>query len=282
MKTGLIMEGGAMRGIFTAGVMDVLMENNISFDGAIGVSAGAAFGCNIKSKQIGRVLRYNKRFSKDPRFISIRSLVKTGDLIGADFCYNQIPNVLDKFDYTAYRENPMDFYVVCTDVFSGKPIYKNCLLCDEAELKYIRASASLPCLSKPVKVDNFTLLDGGISDSIPLSFFESIGYTKNILILTQTKDFKKEKNKALFIMKPLLRKYPEIYNRLKNRHNDYNKTLKEIEKAENEKRIFVIRPPEKLPISRLEKNCKKIDETYKIGRKTALDNLEAIKSFLRA
>ena len=116
-----------MRGLFTAGVIDVMMEAGIVFDGAIGVSAGAVFGCNYKSNQPGRVLRYNLRFCKDPRYSSFRSLVTTGDLFGADFCYREIPDRLDPFDKQAYRENPMDFFVVGTDVHTGQPVYHNCL-----------------------------------------------------------------------------------------------------------------------------------------------------------
>ena len=126
MKHGLVMEGGAMRGLFTAGVIDVMMEEGIGFDGAIGVSAGAVFGSNYKSNQPGRGIRYNLRFCQDPRYSSFRSLAKTGDLFGADFCYREIPDHLDPFDREAYESSPMDFYVVATDVHTGKPVYHNC------------------------------------------------------------------------------------------------------------------------------------------------------------
>ena len=124
MKKGLVLEGGAMRGMFTSGVTDVFMENGIVFDGAVGVSAGATFGCNIKSGQPGRAIRYNKRFAGNWRYCSMRSFFLTGDMYGADFCYNQIPNKLDVYDVESYRKNPMEFYVVCTDVETGKPYYK--------------------------------------------------------------------------------------------------------------------------------------------------------------
>ena len=124
MKTGLVLEGGAMRGLFSAGVMDVLMEHQIAFDGAIGVSAGAAFGCNYKSRQPGRVIRYNTEYARDPRYCSLRSLFKTGDLFGADFCYHELPNKLDPFDTEAFQQNPMEFYVVCTDVLTGEAVYQ--------------------------------------------------------------------------------------------------------------------------------------------------------------
>lgn len=133
-KNGLVMEGGAMRGMFTAGVIDVFMECGVTFDGAIGVSAGATFGCNLKSKQAGRAIRYNKRFCRDWRYCSLKSLIKTGDLYGADFCYNQIPNVLDIFDIQTYRDNPMPFYIVASDCVTGQPVYKELKNCDANEL----------------------------------------------------------------------------------------------------------------------------------------------------
>ncbi|MFR6379993.1 MAG: patatin family protein [Evtepia sp.] len=167
MKHGLVMEGGAMRGLFTAGVIDVMMEQNIVFDGAVGVSAGAVFGCNYKSHQIGRVLRYNLAFCQDPRYCSMRSRIKTGDLFGADFCYRQIPDELDVFDREAYANSPMDFYVVGTDVRSGRAVYHNCLTGDHEDLDWLRASASMPLASQIVSVGNRNLLDGGIADSIP-------------------------------------------------------------------------------------------------------------------
>ena len=172
MKTGLVMEGGAMRGLFTAGVIDVMMENGISFDGAIGVSAGAAFGCNYKSGQPGRVLRYNLRFCKDPRFCSVRSLIKTGDMFGADFCYREIPYEHDLFDYKAYAESPMEFHVVCTDVDTGEAVYKKCDALDGEQMEWLRASASLPLAARIVEIDGKGYLDGGIADSVPLKYFE--------------------------------------------------------------------------------------------------------------
>ena len=186
-KTGLVLEGGAMRGMFTCGVLDVLLENDIKFDGAIGVSAGASFGCNYKSKQIGRAIRYNCRYAHDSRYCSFASLISTGNLYNANFCYNKIPNELDVFDYETYRNNPMEFWIVATNVNTGLPFYKKLDTCDKKDLDYMRASASMPLVSKIVELDGEGYLDGGISDSIPLKYFESIGYKKNLVILTQPK-----------------------------------------------------------------------------------------------
>ena len=279
-KFGLIMEGGAMRGMFTAGVMDVLMENEIHFQGAIGVSAGAAFGCNFKSNQIGRVIRYNKKYCRDPRFCSIRSLIKTGDLYGAEFCYTTIPYELDLFDCEAYLNNPMDFYVVCTDVETGEPVYRKCITGRDEDLIWIRASASMPIASKVVEATGVKLLDGGISDSIPLKYFESIGYNKNVVILTQPKGYIKKPSKALPLIKAALRDYPDVYKTMQNRHNDYNETIKFIEEREKSGDALVIRPPEKLPVGRVEHNPDKLQLAYDIGVKTALGQLEEIKKFI--
>ncbi len=279
-KYGLIMEGGAMRGMFTAGVMDVLMENEIRFDGGIGVSAGAAFGCNYKSNQIGRVIRYNKKYCKDPRYCSIRSLIKTGDLYGAEFCYSTISYELDIFDSDAYFKNPMEFYVVCTDVETGKPVYRNCITGLEEDLTWIRASASMPIASKVVEATDYKLLDGGISDSIPLKYFESLGYNKNVIILTQPKGYIKKPTKALPFIRAFLKEYPNVYKTMQNRHNDYNEVIKLIEEREKNGDVLVIRPPQKLPVGRVEHNPDKLQLAYDIGRETALKQLEEVKEFV--
>ena len=133
--------------------LDVMMEQDIIFDGAVGVSAGAVFGCNYKSRQPGRVIRYNKRYCRDPRYVSIRSLLKTGDLYGESFCYHELPDRLDPFDAAAYRKNPMEFYVVCTDALTGEAVYHRCDRGDARDLQWMRASASMPMVSKLVELD---------------------------------------------------------------------------------------------------------------------------------
>ena len=280
MKTGLIMEGGTMRGMFTAGVTDVLMENGIEFDGAIGVSAGAAFGCNYKSKQIGRTIRYNMKYCKDKRFCSIRSWIFTGDLFGADFCYREIPNKLDLFDNETYINNPMEFYVVCTDAVTGKAVYKKCDKLGENELEWMRASASLPLVSRIVEVDGFKLSDGGMVDSIPVKYFESIGYDRNVVILTQPKGYIKEKNPLVPIMKVVLRKYPKLVEAIANRHVVYNETTKYVFDKEKKGELLVVCPKEKLPIDHMEKDPEILKKTYDLGREVALERLDEIKKYL--
>ena len=280
MKKGLILEGGAMRGLFSAGVMDVMMENGIVFDGAIGVSAGAAFGCNYKSKQPGRVLRYNTKYSKDKRYCSIRSLLKTGDLYGADFCYRELPEELDIFDVETYRANPMEFYAVATDIETGNPVYHRCDSGAGDDLEWYRASASLPLVSRIVEIDGLKLLDGGISDSVPLKFFENIGYDKNVVVLTQPKGYRKGKNSTVPLLKMKYRKYPKLIEGMKKRHDMYNATLEYVEKRENEGRVLVIRPEEKLPIKRVERDPVRLCEVYDMGRKVADGVIKRIIDFL--
>ena len=280
MKTGLVMEGGGMRGLYTAGVIDVLMENNITFDAAIGVSAGATFGCNIKSKQIGRVLRYNLKYCRDPRYNSIRSLLKTGDLFGAEFCYKTLPNELDIFDVATYQSNPMDFYVTCTDVETGKPVYIKCNKGDEKDIEWIRASASLPLVSRIVEIDGRKYLDGGIADSIPVEAFEKMGYHHNLLILTQPAGYQKGKNPSVPLLKMTMRKYPNFIRCMAERHIMYNNQLKAVAEAEKAGRALVIRPSRQIKISRVEKNPENLQKMYDLGRKDATDNLEKIKEFL--
>ncbi len=281
MATGLVMEGGAMRGIFTAGILDVLLENNIEIDGTIGVSAGACFGCNYKSKQIGRSLRYNMKYCNDKRYCSVASLIKTGDMFGADFCYNVIPNELDPFDFDTFRENKVTFYVVATDIITGKPVYKKIDKCNKRDLEWIRASASMPLVSRIVEIDGRKLLDGGISSSIPLRAFEKIGYEKNIVILTQPKNYRKKPNKAMPLVKVALKEYPELLNAMAERHNVYNRETRYVFEQEKKGNAFVFCPDELLPIGRIEHNPDVLKEVYEIGRKNALERLPELREFLK-
>lgn len=281
MKKGLILEGGAMRGMFTSGVLDVLMENGIEFDGAIGVSAGATFGCNIKSRQPGRAIRYNKRFSHDWRYCSLRSLLTTGDLYGADFCYNILPHQLDIFDLDTYRRNPMEFWVVASDCETGKPIYKRLDTCDDRDLTWMRASASMPLASRIVDIDGYHLLDGGITDSIPLAYFESIGYNRNIVVLTQPENYRKKPNRLIWLMRLALRHYPMIINALRNRHVEYNRTTEAIRQRAAQGDVLVICPETPLNISRTSKNPDEMQRVYDEGRRVATAQINEIRDFLR-
>ena len=281
-KIGLVLEGGAMRGMFTSGVLDVFMENGITVDAAIGVSAGATFGCNFKSRQIGRAIRYNKKYANDRRYCSIYSLLTSGDLYNADFCYNVLPNRLDLFDYETYAGNPMEFYVVVTDAETGETLYKKLEDCREKDMLWMRASASMPLVSRPVVIDGGKFLDGGITDSVPLEYFESIGFERNIVVLTQPRDFVKQQPKILPLMKIILRRYPKIIEAVAVRHLRYNRQREFIFSREKEGKALVICPEKALGISRTEKNVGELERVYQEGRRTAEKRLEEIKKFLAA
>lgn len=280
MKKGLIMEGGAMRGMFTAGVIDVMMENNIEFDGAIGVSAGATFGCNYKSKQIGRVIRYNTRFCKDKRYCGLYPLIKEGNIFG-DFAYNDVPLKYDPFDFETYENNPMDFYLVATDIESGKPVYHRYDNYDDHGFDWIKATSSMPLVSQIVEIDNHKYLDGGISDSIPLTFFENIGYDRIVIILTQPKGYRKTKSSSLPLIRRKYKKYPNLIKAMEERHLHYNKTLDAIYEKEKKGKIYVIRPESAIPVSRVERNPEKLQNAYEMGRNCVASQIQSIQAYLK-
>lgn len=274
------MEGGAMRGMFTCGVIDVMMENGITFDGAIGVSAGAVFGCNYKSRQIGRGIRYNKRFCGDPRYGSFRSFLKTGDLFEEEFCYRTIPDELDVVDRKAFRENPMEFYVACTDVLTGKSVYHRCTDAGAEDIRWLQASASIPMLSRIVKIGDWQLLDGGMADAMPIRKLESLGYDRNVVILTQPLNFVKKPAGYLPLARIVLRKYPNLVRTMANRHNMYNETTAYIREKELKGELLVIRPPEPLHISSSESDPNELERVYQIGRREAQAHIRQVKEYL--
>ena len=280
MKAALIMEGGAMRGMFTCGVIDVLMRHGITFDGAAGISAGAVFGCNFKSGQVGRPIRYNKKYCADPRYCSIRSLIRTGDLYGADFCYRELPDELDVFDRIAFRDNPLQFFVGATDVQTGKSVYHLCTDGGSEDMLWFRASASMPVVSRPVRIHDQLLLDGGITDAVPYSFMEAQGFRRNVIVLTQPKGYRKEPASGLAMMKIMLRKYPCVSEAMAARHLIYNRQMDEIDQRETSGESLVIRPPQSLRIGHTEKNPDELERVYQIGIHEAEERLEDIQKFL--
>ena len=280
MKKGLIMEGGAMRGMFTAGVIDVMMEHGIEFDGAIGVSAGAVFGCNYKSRQIGRVLRYNTRYSLDKRYGGFRVLMKTGNFYSRDFCYDEVPHKLDLFDYDTFEKNPMEFYVVCTDVETGRAEYHKYEGRHDHGLEWLRASASMPLVSEMVEIDGRRFLDGALADSIPVAYFESIGYDRNVAILTRPGDYRMAQDKMFPLMKLRYRRFPRLLDAMQTRNVVYNATLNQIARREKAGELLVIRPAQPLPISRTERDPEKLRQVYEIGRRTAEERIAEIRAYL--
>ena len=279
MKTGLVMEGGGMRGLYTAGVIDVFMENGIDFDGAIGVSAGATFGCNIKSKQHGRALRYNLKYCRDPRYNSVRSLIKTGDLFGAEFCYKTIPNELDLYDYDAFNTYAGAFFAVVTNCRTGQAEYLPVKELHQ-DVTAVRASSSLPLLSRMVPIGGELYLDGGASDSIPLAQSLRAGNRKNLVVLTQCPTYRKEPNKMLPLIKIRYRKYPRLVSAMATRHLRYNEALDLVHSEQQAGRAFVLQPKATPAIGRTEKDLQKLRSLYEEGYRDAQENWDALKAFL--
>lgn len=278
-KRGLVLEGGAMRGLWTAGVIDVMMEHDIWPDGLIGVSAGAAFGCNYKSRQVGRAIRYNTKYARDSRYSGLKSWLTSGNYYNAEFGYHTMPKELDVFDDDAFNKNPMAFYVVCTDVLTGNPVYQLLSEATEETYDWIRASASMPLASKVVELQGRKLLDGGVADSIPLEYFESIGYRRNVVILTQPAGYQKEHNKLMALMRLSLRHYPKMIEAMDKRHLMYNRQLQYVAQAEQEGRCLVIRPEDKIPIGHISHDASQMRLVYEQGRRVGEKYLDRIKAF---
>lgn len=268
-----------MRGLFSAGVCDVMMEHGLWPDGVVGVSAGAAFGCNMKSRQAGRVIRYNKRFARDGRYSGMGSLLRTGDYFNAEFSYHEVPTKHDIFDTETFAASPMTFTVVATDVLTGKAVYHQIDRVDYNALEWIRASASMPLASRVVNIDGWQLLDGGVADSIPLEYFEKEGFTRNIVILTQPAGYRKNPNKLMPLLRIGLRRYPSMVEALRTRHLMYNAQLDYVSQAEKEGRCVVIRPEAPLPIGHICHDEAQMERAYQLGRAAGEKQIEKIKAF---
>ena len=280
MKTGIVLEGGGMRGMYTCGILDVLMEHQIYVDGMVGVSAGIAFGCNYKSRQAGRALRYNVRFSRDKRYSGIMSLLKTGNYYNAYFAYHLVPTHYDVFDYNVFEDTAMECYAVCFDVNSGDGVYQRLTHVDNDFFEWIRASASMPVVAKPVEVGGRLLLDGGLADSIPIEFMMNKGYKRNIVILTREEGYRKTTEHGLWLMKPLLRKWPKVIEALQKRPAHYNMQLQQVREQERAGNAFVFRPLKPLNVSRTTHDAAEMNRVYQQGREEALQRLDDLKRFL--
>ena len=279
MKAGLVLEGGGMRALFTAGVLDALLDvKELNIDGIVGVSAGALFGANYVSGQKERAIRYNKKYARDKRYMGLYSWITTGNAVNKEFAFYEIPFKLDVFDQEKFKESKIDFHVVMTNIENGQAEY---ILIEDVfeQMEYLRATSALPFASKIIEINGKKYLDGGISDSIPIDYCESLGYDKIILILTRPEDAHKN-DKLSFLYKLVYRKYPNLVERLINMGKDYEIVLKKIKDLENKNKIFVIRPPQVLKIGRLEKNEDKIQNVYDIGLNTGKKEIDNLLKYL--
>ena len=278
MKTGLVLEGGAMRGMYTAGVLDVFLENGVSFDEVIGVSAGAIAGVSFVSGQKGRTIRYNLKYCRDKRVMSFYSLLTTGDLVGNQFCYHEIPERLDPFDNQAFQASPTKFFATCANLETGEAEYIH-LTDMNAQIDYLRASASMPLASNVVEAEGRWMLDGGIVDAIPLKFAEE-KFHKNVVVLTQPIDYIKKKNKAMPLIRNRMKQYPKVVAAMARRHEVYNRQVAYTRYRERAGKAFVLRPEAPLALSRTERDPEKLQRAYDHGRMVAEKRMAALKEFL--
>ena len=278
-KTCIVLEGGAMRGIYTAGVIDALMKEKIKVDAVIGVSAGALFGVNYVSHQPERALRYNLENINNKDYMGISSLIRTGNIMNKDFCFNKLIYETDPFDFDTFDKSRIKFYATITNLETGKAEYKE-ITDSRNQMEYLRASGSMPLLSKIVEIDNNLYLDGGIGDSIPVRKAQELGYDKIIVVTTQPKEYIKKKYKML-PFKIAYKKYPNFINTLNNRHINYNKTTKYIKEEEDKGNILVIRPTRKVKIKKIEKDPNIIKEQYYLGFNNMENKLEELKRYLK-
>lgn len=278
MKTGLVLEGGAMRGMYTAGVLDMMMDHNIDFDGIIGVSAGALFGVNYLSRQRGRVIRYNKKYNGQRDYMGLIPLLKEGNIVSTRYAYDRVPRLYDVFDNDTFKTSGTEFYAVVTNLQTGQPEYM--LVKDVYEqMDVLRASGSMPFVSKPVQIGDQLYLDGGVSDSIPFEFFEKKGYDRLVVILTRDLDYRKKAMSPLMI-EASYHKYPEFCEQLKKRHEVYNRSVRMLKRQEEKGEIFVIRPSVPINIKRIETDPDKLQMVYDEGIKDAAECMNQLLAYL--
>ena len=278
-KTGLVLEGGGMRGIYTAGVLDVFLEKGIAFDCVIGVSAGVVHGCSYLSGQKGRSIRYYKRYCRDWRFMSFLNFLLTGNMVGEKFCYHDLPDRLEPYDYEAFKRSKTAFYATCSNVETGRPEYLQ-MTDMKAHVDIMRASASLPCISRIVRIHGMKLLDGACTDSVPVRAFRRMGYEKNVVVLTRQEGYVKKPEKNPMVRMRYFR-YPRFVKAVEQRHLNYNKTVRYIHRLEKAGEVFVLRPSRELTIGRMEHDPKKLQWTYDLGRQDALDRLFQLENWLK-
>lgn len=278
-RLGLVLEGGGMRGVYTAGVLDFFLEENFFVDGVIGVSAGAVQAVNFVSRQEKRGFRVIATYANDKRYMSFRSLLLTGDLFNRKFCYERIPNELDPFDYETFRNSSTRCYATATNVLTGEASHLE-LKDLHDDMDKLRASGSLPLVSNLVNIDGIPHLDGGIADSIPFDAFRRMGYGKSIVVLTRAKGYRKSPNRLVPIIRFKYRKYPKFIAACENRFRVYNETLDALEAAEARGDVFVIRPQKTVEVARLERNASKLEALYREGFAEAKERFDDLKRFI--
>ncbi|MGE5628025.1 MAG: patatin-like phospholipase family protein [Solirubrobacterales bacterium] len=278
-NVGLVLEGGGMRGLYTCGILEYFMEKNLYFKYIIGVSAGACNAVSYISKQRGRNLKINIDYCNNWRYMSIRNFLFKGSYIGMDFLFDEIPNKQVKFDYDTFYNSDCNLLVGVTDCKTGEALYFNKEDCND-KFEALRATSSLPIICPIVKYKGYELLDGGISDSIPIVKSIKDGNKKNIIVLTRDKEYRKKPIEFKNLIKFKYRKYPRLSEALVNRYKVYNDTLDYIEELEAKGEVLVIRPSSKITIGRLDRNPDNLKELFSKGYRDAELYYENIEKYI--
>ncbi|MGE4214375.1 MAG: patatin family protein [Anaerotignaceae bacterium] len=277
----LILEGGGMRGVYTAGVLDFFLDKKIEFPVCYAVSAGACHGSSFLAKQRKRAFNVNVDYLKDKRYAGIYSLIKTGDFFGVDMVYNLIPNELSPFDYDEYEKYTGKFFVAVTNCKTGKAEYMQ-ITDMRRDILAVRASSSLPIISRIVEIEGKEYLDGGIVDSIPIKKSIEDGNIRNVVILTRDKTYRKPPSGMRKLIKAKYKKYPMLVRSIEIRHVRYNNTLALIDEERKAGRAYVIQPEKPVTIGRLEKNKEKLTALYNQGYSDGRKHYKALTEFLNA
>ena len=279
-KVAMVLEGGSFRCQFTAGVLDVFMENGVEVPACYGVSAGALSGLNYKSRQIGRANRVNLAFCNDSRYMGAKSFATSGSVVGYDFLLNDIQDRLDPFDNDAFEKNPMSLYAVATDVVFGTPAYlpvENAVL----DVDALRASTSLPLMTQPVEIGDAIYLDGGVADSVPVEHaLEDAGFDRAIVVLTQDRTYKKGPYEFLAAAHARYAAYPYLLEALENRHERYNEQREHIWEYERQGRALIIAPPQPVEVGHIEHDPAKLLALYIQGRQEGKRRLDEVRAFI--
>ena len=276
----IVLEGGGLRGAFTGGVLEYLIEKELNFDRVIGVSAGACVGASYVSKQKGRNRKVNVEFPSDKRYMGLRHLFTTGSYFNMKFIFEEIPSKLVPFDEQAFYKNPTEFDVVTTSVSTGNSVvFSKTEMAHIGVDKVLVASSSIPLLSQPVEIGGQLYFDGGVSDSIPVKYALS-KHEKVVVVLTRPRGYRKGKMRFKPILKFIFRKHPEFLETLLKRNEEYNQTLDFCEQIERKGKLFVIAPSPEFSIGRAEKNLEKRLGLYNHGYTLIGNEFENLQSFL--
>lgn len=280
VSAGLIIEGGGMRGVYSAGILDFFLDQNLEFSSVYGVSAGACHACSYLSRQRGRAFAVNVDYLKDKHYCSVYSWLTTGNMLGVEMLYDKIPNQLNLYDYDAFEKSKSKFYAVATNCQTGEAAYLP-VTHMRRDIRKVQASSSLPVLAKMVEIDGRLYMDGGMADSIPLRKSIQDGNRKNVVLLTQHDGYTKEPNKAMGIIRMVYRKYPKLVEATATRHIRYNQALKFVAEEQKKGTAFVIRPKHPVHVGRLEKNREKLQMLYEEGYADAKSCWPELQAFLQ-